>query len=174
GVTQYLSLHPLTPWAELLRFEERTTETEADELRPPLWALRIELRPDRTLRLGFANAGDVGLAPEDLVGDDYGPCQALAAGLRADHDGPRALIVPSAALPGTENLVVLEPRVMVPYELRPVDEQDLAAALAAVDARAPYDLVDRVHQIGASTQHAGLAAFRNGDDVVPGSVRHAA
>ncbi len=34
--TQYLALHPLTPWAELLRFEGRTSEDEADELRAPL------------------------------------------------------------------------------------------------------------------------------------------
>jgi hypothetical protein len=28
GFTQYLSLHPLTPWAEILRNEDRRRETE--------------------------------------------------------------------------------------------------------------------------------------------------
>ena len=43
GSTQYLSLHPLTPWAELLRNEDRRTRDRAVLLRYPLWAIRAQL-----------------------------------------------------------------------------------------------------------------------------------
>ena len=43
GFTQYLSLHPLTPWAELLRSEDRRTRDRAILMRYPLWAIRAQL-----------------------------------------------------------------------------------------------------------------------------------
>ena len=39
GCTQYLSLHPLTPWAELLRNEDRRTRERAVLVRYPLWEI---------------------------------------------------------------------------------------------------------------------------------------
>ena len=160
GPTQYLALHPLTPWAELLRFDGRRTEEEVDELRPPLWALRLTLDPARTIELTFDNASDWGLRPEDLVHDDRTATQTLAARLRADPTGPTALIAPSAALPGTRNLALLDAHVKIEYEQTPVDEGDIAAALAALQARAPRGLVGAVHHRNAQVEHAGLQAWR--------------
>src|SRR3954469_463924 len=81
GFTQYLSLHPLTPWAELLRNEDRRTRERALLMRYPLWALRLQLE-DEPFELTFENAGRFGLSPGDLVADDHGPCRALARAFR--------------------------------------------------------------------------------------------
>jgi hypothetical protein len=160
GFTQYLSLHPLTPWAELLRNEDRRTRERAVLMRYPLWALRIELE-DAPLELTFDNAGEFGLSAEDLVDDDHGPCRALAQAFR--QDGPRAFLAPSAALPGTTNLVVLEPRVLAPWNQVPVDELDWPGSLTSQDGRCPEGLSDLVHYRDSATAHAALEAWRNGE-----------
>jgi RES domain-containing protein len=162
GATQYLALHPMTAWAELLRFEEISTEEEAGDLRPPLWVVSV-LLDDEPLTIDFETCGEFGLAPEDLVGHDYGPCQSLASAFRADPAGPRVLVVPSAALPGTRNVVILEPRVALPLQVEPVDAVDVPAALAAEDGRAPRGLVHVVHEREALTPHAELDAWTVGE-----------
>lgn len=161
--TQYLALHPLGPWAEILRHEEVVEEAQARSLRPPLWALRL---PDvDPLELGFDTCGGYGLAPEDLVGDDHGPCRALATAFRRDPDGPRLLLVPSAALPGTRNLVILDARVAAPYDSAPVDDVDVPLSLAAEDGEAPRGMLDLVHHLGSATPHAALEAWRAGAEL---------
>jgi RES domain len=161
GFTQYLSLHPLTPWAELLRNEDRRTRERALPMRYPLWAVRIRLDDD-PFELTFDNAGDVGLTAEDLVADDHGPCRALAQGFR--ERGPHAFLAPSAALPGTTNLVVLAPRVLTPWNQVPLDDVDLPGSLASQDGRCPEGLWDVVHYRATGTTHAALDAWRNGQD----------
>jgi RES domain len=160
GFTQYLSLHPLTPWAELLRNEDRPTRDRAIVMRYPLWALRVELE-DEPLELTFANASEFGLRARDLVADDHAPCQALAATFR--ESGPTAFIAPSAALPGTRNLVVLEPRVLVSWNQVALDEVDWPGSLASQDGRCPEGLWDLVHYRGSRTEHAALAAWEKGE-----------
>lgn len=164
GFTQYLSLHPLTPWAELLRNEDRRTRERALMLRYPLWALRVPPGAGPLAELTFDNAGAFGLQPEDLVADDHGPCRALASELR--RTGPAAFIAPSAALPGTRNLIVLEPRVLAAYDQVPLDEVDLPGSLAAQDGRCPDGLWERVHPRGAAGEHPALAAWREGTGYV--------
>jgi RES domain-containing protein len=164
GSTQYLSLHPLTPWAEMLRAEELRAEDEIAELRPPLWAIRVALAGD-PLELTFDNAGDYGLQPADLVARDPGPCRGFARLLREDPAAPRSLIVPSAALPGTRNLVILEPRVAIPYAWEPVDAGDLPASLTAEGGVCPRGLADLVHYRGSRRRHAALAAWRRGEEL---------
>ncbi len=163
GFTQYLSLHPLTPWAELLRNEDRRTRERVVLMRYPLWAIRAQLT-EEPLELSFDNAGSFGLAPEDLVADDHGPCRALAQTFR--EDGPKAFVAPSAALPGTRNLVVLEPHVLGPWEPVPLDEIDWPGSLAAQDGRCPEGLWDLVHYRSTGTRHAGLEAWEHGDELV--------
>jgi hypothetical protein len=161
GYTQYLSLHPLTPWAELLRNEDRRTRERALLMRYPLWALRLRLA-DAPLALTFDNAAEFGLDPEDLVTDDHGPCRALAARFRAG--GTSAFLAPSAALPGTTNLIVLEPRVLTFWTAEPVDEQDWPGSLAAQDGRCPEGLWELVQYRAAATPHAAFAAWSRGDE----------
>lgn len=165
GTTQYLSLHPMTPWAELLRNEDRRTEQRALLMRYPLWAIRVELTAE-PLELSFENSSGFGLAPEDLVGDDQTPCRELADRFRVDPSGPRAFIAPSAALPGTRNLVVLEPRVLVGWERVPLDRLDWPGAIAAQDGRCPDGLWDLVHLRSAAGPHLGLQAWRDGEQLV--------
>jgi hypothetical protein len=98
--TTYLGLHPLTPWAEILRALGVRDESAAIDVRPPLWTARVALEESETVELTFDTAADFGLTADDLVADDRTACQALAAGLRADPLGPKAIIAPSAALPG--------------------------------------------------------------------------
>jgi hypothetical protein len=160
GFTQYLSLHPLTPWAELLRNEDRRTRERALLMRYPLWAVRVAL--EAPFELTFDNAVEFGLAPDDLVADDHGPCRALAQAFR--DAGPAAFLTPSAALPGTTNLVVLKPRVLAPWNQIPIDDIDWPGSLASQDGRCPEGLWDLVHYRASGTAHAVLEAWRSGDD----------
>jgi hypothetical protein len=163
GSTQYLSLHPLTPWAELLRNEDRRTRERAVLMRYPLWALRVQLE-DEPFELKFDNSTDFGLDPEDLVADDHGPCRALARAFR--DEGRHAFFAPSAALPGTTNLIVLEPRVLTPWNQRPIDDLDWPGSLASQDGRCPEALWDLTHYRDAGVQHRGLEAWEHGEELV--------
>jgi len=175
GSTQYLSLHPLTPWAEYMRNEGIVAAEDAAEARPPLWAARV-LLAEEPPRVTFDSAAEWGLEPTDLVADDRTACQRLARELRADPQAPDAFIAVSAALPGTENLVILAPRVMVSYVLEPLDDLDVPASVAAEDGRAPPGLVDLVHHFGSAGPHPGLAAWERGEpyELVEPSTAHLA
>ena len=155
--TQYLALHPLGPAAELLRHQLSgpTGATDvADTLRLNLWAALVE--DAGTVALDFANCREFGVSPEELVGDDYRPCQALAARLRAE--GSAGVVVPSAALPGTSNLVLFGPRVADPYLRRPVDAVGCPTGHLSDGARSPAEVLPLVRWRG--TAHRGLDAWR--------------
>jgi RES domain-containing protein len=161
GATQYLSLHPMTPWAEILRNEDRRTPDRALMLRYPLWAVRVELA-EEPLELSFATATEHGLSPEDLVADNQSACRGFGERLR--ETGARSFTAPSAALPGTRNLVILEPAVITFYDAEPVGREDLPTAMADQDGRCPDGLWDLVHYRGAETPHPALEAWSNGDE----------
>jgi hypothetical protein len=162
--TSYLGLHPLTPWAESLRGGDRKADGDILQLRPPTWAARIDLDPADVVNLSFADPAP--LSAEELVDDELGPCQAFAAALRADSAAPKAIIAPSAALPGTRNLILLGPRVLSPYLVDPIDPViDAPATLTAVRGHAPLNLRDLVHYRGAGVPHPGLVAWQAGDEL---------
>ncbi len=150
----------MTPWAELLRNEDRRTRDRAILMRYPLWAVRVQLE-DEPLRLTFDNVRDYGLNPDDLVSDDFGPCRALAEAFRAG--GPAAFTAPSAALPGTVNLIVLEPRVWVAWNQVPLDDIDWPGTMTSQDGRCPEGLWDLVHYRASGTKHAGFEAWEQGE-----------
>jgi hypothetical protein len=81
-------------------------------------------------------------------------------------DGPKAFIAPSAALPGTRNLVVLEPHVLVPWHQVPIDQIDWPGSLTSQEGRCPEGLWDLVHYRGTGTKHAALEAWENGEDLM--------
>lgn len=156
--TQYVALHPWAPWAELLRWEDRRTAGDAGELRGRLWAVRVTLEAEPT-PLGFAEAAAHGADPADLVAEDYAVCQDLADEARAT--GEPALLVPSAALPGTSTIVVFGARVLVPWHLAPVDPDiDVPAAVCADRACPPSALLAHVRWRG--TPHAALDQWQAG------------
>jgi hypothetical protein len=164
--TTYLGLHPLTPWAELLRATGRHTLDEVRALRPVSWAARVLAEAADIVEVTFDNAGDYDLAPEDLVSDDHGPCQAFAAGLRTDAGAPKIIIAPSAGLPGTRTMVPLGPRVSAPYDLEVNYDPavDTSTAPTAALGSSLYSLVGAVHYKHTGVTHPGLAAWQDGDD----------
>lgn len=155
--TQYLCLHPLGPWAEFLRGSGLRTADQLAVVRHRTWALRLDLTG--VLRIGFGEAADHGLRPGDLVSDDLRACHRLAERLRAS--GTPGAIVPSAALPGTDNVVLFGERAAAPYVLEPLSRIDVPASLTADGGRPPLGVIDRVRRRGEP--HAALEAWRVGE-----------
>jgi hypothetical protein len=155
--TQYVCLHPLGPWAEFLRASGLTARGQLALVRHRTWALRID--PAGLLRIGFAEAAEHGLRPGELVSDDLRACHRLADRLRAA--GVPGAIVPSAALPGTDNVVLFGERAAAPYLLEPVSRVDVPASLTADGGRPPLGLLERVRRRGAP--HAALEAWRSAE-----------
>jgi hypothetical protein len=156
--TQYLCLHPWGPWAEMLRWSDRRTEVRAAELSTRLWSVRLVL-PDPPRPITFDDAASMGIQAEDLVSEDYAVCQDLADELRGQ--GVSALMVPSAALPGTETLVALGARALSPWHLAPVDTTvDVPAAVSGDRAGAPLAVLPYVRWRGEP--HRGLREWQAG------------
>ena len=155
--TQYLALHPLGPLAELIRNAELRAPEQVRAISTRTWA--VEVPVDDLPEITFATAEQFGITAGQLVGDDYGPCQELAVRLRAQVAG---LIVPSAALPGTRNVVLFGPRVAAPYLTRPISSLDIPASITADGARPPATLRTLVRFAG--DPHAALDAWRNGTE----------
>jgi hypothetical protein len=155
--TQYLCLHPLGPWAEFLRGSGLRTPEQLALVRHRAWALRIDL--SGLVRIGFDEAPQHGLRPGDLVSDDLRACHRLADRLRAA--GVPGAIVPSAALPGTGNVVLFGARAAAPYLNEPLSAVDVPASLTADGGRPPLGLLARVRRRGGP--HAALEAWLVGE-----------
>jgi RES domain-containing protein len=153
--TQYLSLHPLGPLAELMRNADLRTPEQIRVVDTRTWALEVTLE-DLT-EITFDNAQQFGIDADDLVGDDRSGCQALASQLRRQVPG---IVVPSAALPGTRNAILFGPRVAAPYLTTPVSALDIPASITAQGARPLISLIDVVRFIG--DPHSALDAWRQG------------
>jgi hypothetical protein len=155
--TQYACLHPLGPWAEFLRGSGLDVPAQLALVRHRTWALRLDV--GGLVRIGFDEARAHGLRPGDLVSDDHRPCHRLADKLRAE--GVPGAIVPSAALPGTENVVLFGERAAAPYLVEPVSPIDVPASLTADGGRPPQGLLAAVRRRGMP--HAALDAWRAGE-----------
>lgn len=155
--TQYVCLHPVGPWAEFVRGTGMHVAEQLALVRHRTWALRLD--PTGLVRIGFAEAADHGLRPGDLVSDDLRACHRLADRLRAA--GVPGAIVPSAALPGTDNVVLFGERAAAPYLLEPLSRVDVPASLTADGGRPPLGVLDRVRRRGAP--HPALEAWRAGE-----------
>jgi hypothetical protein len=154
--TQYLSLHPLGPLAELMRNNDLRTPAQLAAVRVRTWAL--DARLDDLEEITFENADTYGITPAELVADDHEACQALGSELRArDIVG---LIVPSAALPGTRNVVMFGPRVAAPYLTPVVSSVDIPASITAEDGRPPTTMIDVVRFVG--DRHEALDGWSSG------------
>lgn len=153
--TQYLSLHPLGPAAEMLRHHVGPAGVAAaDTLRLNLWAAQIV--EDGLVAVDFPTCAQFGITPEDLVGEDYAPCQALAA--RQRLAGGSGMIVPSAALPGTHNVILFGVRVLHPYLARPATPEEVCTGHLTDRARAPREVQPLVRWLG--TPHTSLEVWR--------------
>jgi hypothetical protein len=117
-----LCLHPLGPWAEYLRREDLRTEAQIEVVRQRMWVVRLQLMPPGDVfELTYDTAPNIGLTPDDLVSEDWSRCQDVAEHLRLNPDFPKIWSVPSAALPGTQNVVIFGPRVAIPYQSQVID-----------------------------------------------------
>lgn len=153
GPVQYWATHPLATVAERLRALGPDVIYDLDMLKHRLWAATIPRRG--LVHVTFDNARSHGLKPDELVGDDYAPTQGLADRLR--DDGASGLIAPSAALPGTESVVLFGPRLIHPYLLQPVDEEQVPTAHAA-EGGIPTEVVPHVRWRG--DPHRALTYWR--------------
>ncbi len=158
--TQYLCLHPLGPLAEFMRRNAFRTEEQLRATRLRTWALRVE--DDGLEEIGFHDAGGYGIDPAALVDDEVTECQRLAAAVRPT--GSPGIIVPSAALPGAQNVVLFGPRVGSPYLLEPLGEVDVPESVTAEDGRPIAGLLERVRFRG--DPHPALEAWHRGDEYV--------
>jgi RES domain-containing protein len=102
--TQYLCLHPLGPHAEAMRRVGTRTPEAARRLDLRTWALKVP--EDGLIELEF---------DDRWVADDWSACQELGDMLR--ESGRRGVIAPSAALPGTKNVILFGPFSASPYDL---------------------------------------------------------
>jgi hypothetical protein len=153
--TQYLSLHPLGPLAELMRSADLRTPEQVRAIRTRTWALDASL--DGLPEITFDNADEFDIRSEELVSDDYRACQQLANRLRGQISG---LIAPSAALPGTRNLILFGARVAAPYLTAPVSELDIPVSITAQNGRPLVALIDLVRFRGEV--HTALDAWQRG------------
>lgn len=164
---QYLCLHPLGPMAEMLRSFERAesalgrpyrvTEADVGRVRHRVWALRVAL--PFTFVLDFDTAGEVGLEVGDLVDDHHAACQDAGSRLGFAEAEPTAWIYPSAALPGTRNVVIFGPRYLRPYDASPTPAAVPGASIAD-QASAIKETIALMRHMG--DPHPGLEAFRRG------------
>lgn len=154
GSTQYLCLDSEAPYAEMLRGEDLRSETDAATFRTILWQLRVD--EGAVADYGtFAKAEEAGCSLEVLVDDDQERSQAEAQRLKSL--GARALLSPSAALPGSTNLTVFGPRTPVAWSVG----VRLASAIPVqrlTEGSAPRGLMTRVGYYG--DVHAALAAYQ--------------
>jgi len=112
-------------------------------VRQRMWVVLLTLRPpNEVFELTYETAASIGLSPDDLVADDWSPCQEAAERLRQDSDFPKVWSVPSAALPGTQNVVIFGPRVAIPYQSQIIDpDLDVPCSVVAESTSAPEVLL---------------------------------
>jgi hypothetical protein len=150
---QYWSTHPLGPAAEMIRVDGATSLEHLRDVQLRLWAAQVII--DDLIEVDFDNAPDHGIDPEALVGEDYEPTQALARRLRLN--GADGLIAPSAALPGTQTVVIFGPKLLFPYLYDPIDVEQVPTAHVA-DSSPPNELLPHVRHRG--DLHASLSAWQ--------------
>lgn len=141
---QYLSLHPLGPAAEMLR-HHLGPQGNPDDIVLNLWTAVVDV--DEPTRVDFDDCGAYGLTPDELVGDDYAPTQVLADAIR--DAGSSAMIVPSAALPGTHNMILFGARVLNPFLSQPLTPDEIPTGHLTDAARVPAEVAPHVRWFGA-------------------------
>lgn len=150
---QYLCLHPLGPAAEMLRHNVGPSG-DPDEVILNLWTAVVDVRD--VTRVDFDECANYGCTPDELVGDDYAPTQALADEVRAS--GASAMVVPSAALPGTQNLILFGARVLHPFLWQPLAPEEIPTGHLTDGARIAAETAGRVRWFG--TDHSALGQWK--------------
>ncbi|HYZ69145.1 MAG TPA: RES family NAD+ phosphorylase [Mycobacterium sp.] len=142
---QYLSLHPLGPAAEMLRHHVGP-DGDPDDVVLNLWTAVLDV--DDVTRLDFDECQTYGRTADELIGEDYRPTQELADVVRAS--GAAAMVVPSAALPGTHNLVLFGVRLLHPFLWKPLMAEEVPTGHLTDGARAAAEVAGRVRWRGST------------------------
>ncbi|ORW03462.1 RES family NAD+ phosphorylase [Mycobacterium kyorinense] len=150
---QYLSLHPLGPAAELLRHNVGP-HGDPDDIILNLWTALVDV--EDVIGVDFDDCAGYGLTPDELVGEDYTPTQALADVVR--ERGATAMIVPSAALPGTHNLILFGVRVLNPFLSEPLTPEEVPTGHLTDGARPPAEVAPHVRWFG--TPHPAVEQWK--------------
>lgn len=119
-----------------------------------LWTAVIDI--DEVTRIDFHDCGAYGRTPDELVGDDYTATQMLGDALRAS--GTKAVIVPSAALPGTHNLILFGVRLLQSFLWEPLIPEEVQTGHISDGARAPAEVASHVRWFG--TPHTALEQWQ--------------
>jgi hypothetical protein len=152
--TQYMSLDPEAPYAELLRCEELRTEDEAQTFISAIWQLKV-VEGAVVDYSTFEKAEAAGFPPDALIADDRERCQAEAEFLRAQ--GARGILSPSAALPDSISLTLFGARVEVGWNTAPA-LASMMPVLKVATGSPPRGLVARVRHYGDS--HAAFVEYQ--------------
>jgi hypothetical protein len=158
---QYLSRHPLGPAAEMLR-HAFFNGGDPNDLKLNLWTAVLEI--DTYVRVHFDNCeSDHGITPEQLIGDDYEPTQNLAESVAGT--GVQAMFVPSAALPGTDNVVLFGRRLSADYLTEPLSEVEIPTGHLSDEAHAPRELILQGLLCRFGETHHGLDRWREAKEI---------
>ncbi len=153
-MANYWSLHPHGPWAEIYRWNGLASVDAIAGLAERLWVGRFE----HLDLLAVEELAEVtGLDDHELTGDRWWPTQR-AAGRLADA-GHHAVTVPSAALPGTRNLVLLGQRLAISFDDDPIDVIDVPCAVAAEGSHGVTAVLDAVRHHGTAFPDVGYRAL---------------
>lgn len=152
-IVQYLSLHPLGPAAEMLRHNLGPTGNP-DDVVLNLWTAVLDI--DEPVTVDFDDCANYGLTADELIGEDYTPTQALADTVRSN--GAAAMIVPSAALPGTHNLILFGVRLLHPYLAPPLSPEEVPTGHLSDGARPPAEVATYVRWVG--TPHTAAEQWK--------------
>lgn len=152
-IVQYLSLHPLGPAAEMLRHNVGP-DGDADDVLLNLWTAVVDV--GEVARIDFDDCDAYDITADELVGDDYRPTQALAAAMRAT--GATAMVAPSAALPGTHNLMLFGVRFLNPYLWAPLMDDEIPTGHLSDGARPPAEVAAHVRWRG--TAHKAVEQWK--------------
>jgi hypothetical protein len=150
---QYLSLHPLGPAAEMLR-HNLGPHGDPDDIVLNLWTAEVDLADVN--RVDFDDCAAYGLTGDELVGDDYTRTQEMADVVRDSRAS--AMIVPSAALPGTHNLIVFGVRVLNPFLSTPFSPEEIPTGHLSDRASSPAEVVPHVRWFG--TPHKAVEQWK--------------
>lgn len=150
---QYLSLHPLGPAAEILRHNVGP-DGDPDDVMLNLWTAAVDV--EDVARIDFDDCGTYGHTVDELVGDDYSATQALADTVQVT--GTQAMIVPSAALPGTHNLILFGVRLLHPYPGEPLGAEEIPTGHLTDGARSAAEVAAHVRWFG--TPHASAEQWK--------------
>jgi hypothetical protein len=155
-IAQYLCLHPLGPAAEMLRHQlGPRAVVQIREVVLSLWAIQVS--DEGIIEITFDNCTDYSIEPAQLVADNYFFTQDLADGFHAG--GLAGIKVPSAALPGTDNLVLFGPRVADDYLGEPVPPEELSTGHLTDYAHPSPELWPYVRWIGMP--HSALSDWKS-------------